>query len=909
MRFFKAVSIAVIALITIFFISYSARITLINKFVHEQPSLYKLNVSCLDIGLESNMAIIIERLCLQGPKVDIEIVDAAIQWQYLPQINVTNIDVKHVNVRGTKHFFSAINHAPKTNQLNHIKQPSKLDFRQLLSTLSPYIKQIEKFTLPLAINLRDVSYLPFSAEKKTHVVKKLPLAQSTKAFSASLLAVADTTTLSLKNNEKVEIAEVKLRKNVQNNTANFSIGLSSQLQQLNDFINSHQLPISTQWQQALNASDISGRIDALVEYQAGRLNIKNQISDLIISSDQGIDKSGAFKLKGSFNFNTRLHLNVEQEDNHTDNKRLNRNKKRDNGNQKIALTFTGSSELSLEYNQQNFLSLLSEIQLSPEIISLVKDNPLKHLAVKLKEGSTISLSKQKLNVSNIEISANSDSRAHHLELQNIRLNLAQHSKNYKNNEQVDVQFVKVSAIDSFIVDSQLKVSSIAKFTTMPIVLHLEGSLLKNDEHTLLTLNKNSSVRAQNIVLKKHEGNAIAKVTKATKNKVLINLLALTTKLEGSVQKKGDNSPSLNLKADTQISQVNIANLLKLESLVLVSEVKGDLGDINMYTKSSADGVSLGNIIIEGATSSPKVNIVANRLLLTDLLSLDIQLPVDIKPIDGLLDFNIAGQLADLSAVDKSRFSGSIALTSFSGEVDGIWLQEVNWQQKFTLLEGKVSTIPNEDKNLTVELIETPAPISKLSINTQWQFNDSFKLSANKLNANVLGGSFSIPKIVWPFEHDHSVNVQLNSIDLEQVLALDKKQGIVVTGNISGELPITFDGEKYIIENGELYNISDGLIQVMDNPAVAELKASNTQLQLAFEALQNVHYHQLSSAVSMADDGYMLLETVIKGRNPDIDNDVNLNLNLSYDLLGLLESMSITQRFEESIIKGLQKTKE
>jgi hypothetical protein len=79
--------------------------------------------------------------------------------------------------------------------------------------------------------------------------------------------------------------------------------------------------------------------------------------------------------------------------------------------------------------------------------------------------------------------------------------------------------------------------------------------------------------------------------------------------------------------------------------------------------------------------------------------------------------------------------------------------------------------------------------------------------------------------------------------------------------------------------------------------------------LAFEALQNLHYHQLSSAVSMADDGYMLLETVIKGRNPDIDNDVNLNLNLSYDLLGLLESMSITQRFEESIIKGLQKHKE
>ena len=266
-------------------------------------------------------------------------------------------------------------------------------------------------------------------------------------------------------------------------------------------------------------------------------------------------------------------------------------------------------------------------------------------------------------------------------------------------------------------------------------------------------------------------------------------------------------------------------------------------------------------------------------------------------------------MTDLNDIKNTPLSASVAVTSASGDIDGIWLQELNWQQHFTILAGKITTTPSKKENLTVELIETPTPISKLSINTNWTFNKHFKLSANKLKADVLGGSFSIPTLQWPFEHGHSVNVQLESIDLEQVLALDKKQGIVVTGDISGQLPVTFDGEKYIIEDGELHNISNGLIQVIDNPAVAELKASNSQLQLAFDALQNLHYHQLSSAVSMGDDGYMLLETVIKGRNPDIDNDVNLNLNLSYDLLGLLESLSITQRFEESIIKGLQKNKE
>ena len=314
-------------------------------------------------------------------------------------------------------------------------------------------------------------------------------------------------------------------------------------------------------------------------------------------------------------------------------------------------------------------------------------------------------------------------------------------------------------------------------------------------------------------------------------------------------------------------------------------------------------------MIAGPTLAPKVQLAAQKLQLTDLLSLNIQLPAKIDLIDGLLDYSVSGQLTNLTDIKNTPLDVSVAITSASGDVEGIWLQELNWQQNFTFLAGKITTTPTTEENLTLELIETPTPISKISISTNWTFDKSFKFSANKLKADILGGSFSVPSLQWPFEHGHSVNVQLKSIDLEQVLALDKKQGIVVTGNISGELPVTFDGEKYIIDGGELHNISNGLIQVIDNPAVAELKANNSQLQLAFDALQNLHYHQLSSAVSMADDGYMQLDTVIKGRNPDIDNDVNLNLNLSYDLLGLLESLSITQRFEESIIKGLQKNKE
>jgi hypothetical protein len=390
------------------------------------------------------------------------------------------------------------------------------------------------------------------------------------------------------------------------------------------------------------------------------------------------------------------------------------------------------------------------------------------------------------------------------------------------------------------------------------------------------------------------------------DKKRLTIKNITSHLQGNIHLQDQQAMRLNVKIDSQANNLRAAKILDIKSLMLNSVIIGSLDNININTRLSADTVPLGNLAISGTVEKPNISLTASTLSLTDLLSLNIKLPAKVALVDGALSYSVEGQISDWAAIENTPLTISLAITSVSGEVEGIWLQELNWQQNFNYFAGKLSTRNNSEENLTVALIDTPTPIAKLSISTALSYQKDFKVSVTKLKGDILGGSFSIPKVQWPLEHGHSVNVQLTHIDLEQVLALDKKQGIVVTGNISGQLPISFDGEKYTMEKGKLHNVSNGLIQVLNNPAVNELKANNSQLKLAFDALQNLHYHQLSSDVSMADDGYMLLETVIKGRNPDLDNDVNLNLNLSYDLLGLLESLSITEQFEQRIIKGLQK---
>lgn len=856
MRFYKIPLIVVTALLVILTIAYTVRVSLINNIAKTHFDLTQVKVACLGISLANNLDVIVDRLCLKTPKANIEIVEMKIQWQYSFPIKLTRINIKSANIQSIEPLFSNL---PPFPQSNTQQRKSNQSLSQFISTILPtYAKNIKQLQLPMKVNIEKILYSPFIAKNnsktsRNHAKQKPP-------YTANLLVVGNTLSFSLQNSKQIAFLKVKLTQN----KSDISISISSKLKQLQTFITAHQLPITAALGTALNTHDISGNIDSLIHYQTDSFSMNNQITDLVILSERGISKSSAFKLTGTINVQSQFHLPTEE----------------------ITFTFIKKNAVSLEYSQPQFFALLEKTKISPAIISLFRDNPLTYLTLSLPDKAKLTLNNEQIKLSGININASGEERNHYVKLEHVSFILPDNRA--------------AMTIKNFIVNSPLILSSLAKFTTDPVVVHLKGSLQSTEKNTLINLTEGSSIFTTNIGFRKEQAKKLKKA------KTLLSLKTLSTSLMGQLQQSKASPLNINLKAHSQASQVNIPKTLHIKSFDISSEIKGNLDDININGTVNADQANLGSIKVSGTVLSPKVSLIAKKLPLTDLLSLNIKIPIEINLIDGLLDYSVSGQVTDLDNIENTPFNASVAVTSVSGDVDGIWLQELNWQQDFTILAGEASTLPNNDDNLSVMLIDTPSPISKLSINTQWTFSKGFKLSATKLKANVLGGNFYVPNIQWPFENGHSVNLQLNNIDLEQVVALDKKQGIIVTGNISGQLPVTFDGEKFTIENGNLYNITNGLIQVSDNPMVIELKESNSQLQIAFDALQNLHYHQLSSSVSMANDGYMLLETVIKGRNPDIDNEVNLNLNLSYDLPGLLESLSITERFEKSIIKDLQK---
>ncbi len=896
MKFPKKTLFVIAVSVCVIIIGYIARVSLINSISKEQLALYQAKITCLDFHLTANLALSISHLCLETPQATININDMAINFQLAEAEKIKRIDIASVMINGKAELFSQLDTTDKT--------PAKASASEQLKT---QLTQLTQLDLPFDIAVKKLYYLPFKLNINNQENQHEPTKKIAKDgyYSGYFFAKQNKLELALKDTQQQRFLAAKVSTNQQQERVD--VELTIQLAPLIDFIFDHNLEQNTGLPSSVSALkkviQANGEFHSLINYQDDKLTVKSQLNAFKLAANEGIKNSGPFQLTGELNIDGEVNFDTNNAD----------------SNPQIAIQFNANNKLQLQFNHPHLVKQLDNNVLASELISLLNDNPVNQLTLRPNGTLSYQVNTQQLSLSGIEITAQNHVTqvpasitappTHQLNINNIALDLnnllAVGNKRTSDNDsdinndpshKSPLNDTPLAQLD-FTLNSALVVFPMKSFTSEAMAIKLQGSVRQSSTETLINIADNSFLSINNMALSTKQ-NSVDKKRLTIKN--------ITSHLQGNIRLQDQQAMRLNVKIDSQANNLRAAKIFDIKSLMLNSVIIGSLNNININTRLSADAVPLGNLAISGTVEKPNISLTASALALTDLLSLNIKLPAKVALVDGALSYSVEGQISDLSAIENTPLTISLAITSVSGEVEGIWLQELNWQQNFSYLAGKLSSRGDLEENLTVALIDTPTPIAKLSISTALNYQKDFKISVTKLKGDILGGSFSIPKVQWPLEHGHSVNVQLTHIDLEQVLALDKKQGIVVTGNISGQLPISFDGEKYTMEKGKLHNVSNGLIQVLNNPAVNELKASNSQLKLAFDALQNLHYHQLSSDVSMADDGYMLLETVIKGRNPDLDNDVNLNLNLSYDLLGLLESLSITEQFEQRIIKGLQK---
>lgn len=150
-------------------------------------------------------------------------------------------------------------------------------------------------------------------------------------------------------------------------------------------------------------------------------------------------------------------------------------------------------------------------------------------------------------------------------------------------------------------------------------------------------------------------------------------------------------------------------------------------------------------------------------------------------------------------------------------------------------------------------------------------------------------------------------VQLQGMDLSQLLALQPKANIQGQGTVDGTLPVRLDQDGLHIEQGRVSTRPPGgmLRYHPDNSPLPE--GANPGLDMALAVLSNFQYRQLSVDVNFAPDGTLLLDTTLKGRNPDWQRGqpIDFNISIEQNLLKLLQAVQFSDGLSDKINERFQ----
>jgi hypothetical protein len=140
------------------------------------------------------------------------------------------------------------------------------------------------------------------------------------------------------------------------------------------------------------------------------------------------------------------------------------------------------------------------------------------------------------------------------------------------------------------------------------------------------------------------------------------------------------------------------------------------------------------------------------------------------------------------------------------------------------------------------------------------------------------------------------------IDLGQLFALTRLDGLSGEGKVHGSLPVRIEGGVATIEAGELETDRPGWLRYRPAQPPAALQAGGANVALLLQALENFHYEALRITLDGRTDAEMDIKLHVRGANPDLYGGypVEFNLNLEGELGNILRSGLATYQLPERI---------
>jgi len=257
----------------------------------------------------------------------------------------------------------------------------------------------------------------------------------------------------------------------------------------------------------------------------------------------------------------------------------------------------------------------------------------------------------------------------------------------------------------------------------------------------------------------------------------------------------------------------------------------------------------------------------------------------------LSPLNFKLELEELTAT-YNNYLLSNARTQFEGSLtqDGKLVSEKQNLQIERLFAG----VNLDDIQLSYRF--SSDPVSPKADNHGFTFNPVIE----DFSATLLGGTvgFNIPLYVLAPESRIELSVQ--KVSVPEVVKLLDQQGLLVTGELSGVVPVVFSEGSVSVRQAKLNSVGSGVIKIKDNPAFISLKNSQKNLATALGLLENLEYSQLNTNLSLQPDGWLELAVNIKGVNPEQQQPINFNPTFSTNLYTGLKALRAGKDISKAI---------
>lgn len=268
-------------------------------------------------------------------------------------------------------------------------------------------------------------------------------------------------------------------------------------------------------------------------------------------------------------------------------------------------------------------------------------------------------------------------------------------------------------------------------------------------------------------------------------------------------------------------------------------------------------------------------------------------PADIAPALAVLA-DVAGSVSAEAALSWPRNaaaeSGSLGLRNLSFGIEGVRFQNLSLDLALTSLLPLSSA---KNQQLTIGRIDAGAPVEDIDLR--------FNLDQEpQPHLEITGGGFDLGGADWQVEPTtldpgaarNSIALATNNLDLATFFRLIEIEGLSGSGVLAGRIPVVFEDNSIVIEDGVLAAQGPGVLSIRSQALASALAGGGKTVELAIKALEDFRYESLSVKLNKTAGNEAQVLLSILGSNPAVldGQPFQFNINLESNLTSVLEAL-------------------